>query len=133
MAPEDKIIILMADDDEDDLFLAKEALKLSEASASLYSVENGIELMAYLSKNKPPDTILLDLNMPLKDGREALKEIKDDPGLCNIPIVILSTSQLENDKSFAKEAGASMYITKSPIFDEWVKMMRIVAELGREK
>ncbi len=133
MAPEDKIIILMADDDEDDLFLAKEALKLSEASASLYSVENGIELMAYLSKNKPPDIILLDLNMPLKDGREALNEIKDDPGLCNIPIVILSTSQLENDKSFAKEAGASMYITKSPIFDEWVKMMRIVAELGREK
>lgn len=130
MASEDKIIILMADDDEDDCFLAKEALKLSETPANLYSVKDGIELMDHLLKNKPPDIILLDLNMPCKDGREALNEIRIDPILCNIPIVILSTSELERDKSFTIEAGANLYISKPPTFDEWVQMMRDIVEFG---
>lgn len=118
----------MADDDEDDSFLAKEALKSGEVSAILHLVKDGIELMDYLLKNDPPDIILLDLNMPRKDGRASLKEIKNNPIHCNIPIIILSTSQLEHDKSFAIESGANRYINKPPTFDEWVMMMRDIVD-----
>ncbi len=124
----------MADDDEEDCFLAKEAIEASGAMADFSCIEDGIELMDYLSersRSKPgelPDLILLDLNMPRKDGREALLEIKAEPTLQHIPIVILTTSQEEKDVSFSMGAGANSFITKPATFDEWVEIMRSLAK-----
>lgn len=120
--------ILMADDDEDDCFLAKEAFEASGAEAGFSYVENGMELMDYLSERSKsgvlPDLILLDLNMPRKDGREALLEIKAEAALRDIPIVILSTSGEERDIAFSKKAGANSLITKPATFDEWIEIMK---------
>ena len=98
------ITILMADDDPDDRMLAAEALEESMLANNFYFVEDGVELMDYLNrrgtfsdpeKSPRPGVILLDLNMPRKDGREALKEIKNDPKLKRIPVVVMTTSQVE--------------------------------------
>ena len=134
MVSEDQRTILMADDDEEDCFLAKEALEASGAMAVLSTVENGIKLMDCLlgssssKANKLPNLILLDLNMPRKDGREALVEIKAEPTLKNIPIVILTTSQEEEDISFSMRAGADLFMTKPATFEEWVEMMKSFAD-----
>ena len=122
MEPE-TITILMADDDEEDCFLAKEALSASGQEAVLLTVEDGVELMEFLSVNPRPDIILLDLNMPRKDGREVLTEIRADASLSGIPVVILSTSGEEEDISFSKGAGADLFLTKPPTFNEWVEIM----------
>ncbi|MEJ2724549.1 MAG: response regulator [Deltaproteobacteria bacterium] len=124
----------MADDDEEDCFLAKEAFEASGAKATFSCVEDGIKLMDYLSKrsrsspNGLPNLILLDLNMPLKDGREALLEIKSAPALQQIPIVILTTSEEEKDIAFSAKAGANSFITKPVTFHEWVEIMKSLAE-----
>ena len=122
--------VLMADDDAEDCLLATEAFAESGAGAAFSCVENGIELMNYLlerarsSPGELPQLILLDLNMPRKDGREALVEIKADPALQNIPIIILTTSQNEKDIAFTMKEGAESFITKPATFDEWVKIMK---------
>ena len=134
MTPEHQQAVLMADDDEEDCFLAKEAFEASGVKATFSCVEDGMKLMDYLSKrsrSKPtglPDLILLDLNMPLKDGREALLEIKSEPALQQIPVVILTTSEEEKDIAFSANAGANSFITKPVTFDEWVEIMRSLAE-----
>ena len=134
MVSEDQRTILMADDDEEDCFLAKEALEASGVMAVLSTVEDGIQMMDYLLRNSPsktnklPNLILLDLNMPRKDGREALVEIKAEPTLKNIPIVILTTSQEEEDISFSMKAGADLFMTKPATFEEWVEMMKSFAD-----
>jgi len=110
--------VLMADDDGEDCFLAEEAFKASKVEAVLSCVKDGLELLEYLAKCvqtnpcKFPDLILLDLNMPRKDGREVLVEIKSDPTFQKIPIVILTTSEDERDKTFSMEAGADTFFTK---------------------
>lgn len=75
-----------------------------------------------------PDLVLLDLNMPLKDGRQALLEIKSTPALRHIPVIILTTSQEERDIAFTKKAGADSFVTKPATFAEWVKIMENLAE-----
>ncbi len=129
----DRRTVLMADDDDEDCFLAKKAFEASGMEIFLFCAENGIKLMSYLAGclgdgTGLPDLILLDLNMPMKDGREALVEIKSDPVLQRIPIVILTTSQEEKDIKFCMEAGASSFITKPATFNEWVVSMKSVAE-----
>lgn len=130
----DQRIVLMVDDDEEDCFLANKAFRESGVEAVFFRVEDGMELMDYLLErsgseaNILPSLILLDLNMPRKDGREALLEIKAIPALQHIPIVILSTSKEERDISFAMEAGAKSFITKPGTFDEWVEIMKSLAE-----
>jgi CheY-like chemotaxis protein len=129
--------VLMADDDEEDCFLATEAFAESEAKAAFFCVKDGVELMDYLSEqsrsaHRLPDLILLDLNMPRKDGREALKEIKSDPVLKDIPVVILTTSREEKDIEFTKKAGAESYVTKPDTFDEWVEKMKSLAKCWLE-
>ena len=113
------IVILMADDDADDRMLAKEALEESRVINDLRFVEDGEALMDYLCRrgkyadedaSPRPGLILLDLNMPKKDGREALKEIKDDPELRRIPIVVMTTSQAEEDIFRSYDLGASSFI-----------------------
>ena len=128
------ITVLMADDDPEDCMLAMEAFRESGAKAAFACVEDGIELMTYLSERSSheakglPDLILLDLNMPKKDGREALIEIKAEPALQRIPIVILTTSGMQRDIDFSMQAGAESFITKPATFDEWVEMMKSLVE-----
>lgn len=130
MPGNDHKLVLMADDDAEDCMLATEAFRESGAQAAFACVANGIELMDYLSGHADPEEkglpalILLDLNMPRKDGREALLEIKAEPALKNIPIVILTTSEEQKDIDFTKIAGAESFITKPPSFDEWVEIMK---------
>ncbi len=123
----------MADDDEEDCVLAAEAFAESGAKADFSCVLDGIELMQRLSARRLsetvelPNLILLDLNMPRKDGREALLEIKGDPALKSIPIVILTTSQEERDIAFSMKAGAESFVTKPTTFEDWVEIMKSLA------
>ena len=127
------VIFLMADDDPDDRLLIKEAFQESLISNSIYFVEDGVELMDYLRKKgkfahpadaPTPDLILLDLNMPRKDGREALAEIKNDAHLRYIPVVVLTTSKAEEDIMRSYDIGAASYITKPVTFDGLVEAIR---------
>ncbi len=125
----DSKTVLMADDDSEDCILAAEAFRESGAGAEFFFVENGLQLMSRLhecacNRERLPVLILLDLNMPQKDGREALVEIKTDPALGHLPIVILTTSREKKDIDFAMGAGAQMFLTKPDTFDEWVEMMK---------
>jgi CheY-like chemotaxis protein len=133
----DSIVILMADDDSDDRLLAQEALEESRLLNTLHFVVDGEELMDYLlnrgkytdpASAPRPGIILLDLNMPKKDGREALKEIKSHPDLKRIPIVILTTSKAEEDVLRSYDFGASSYITKPVTFEELVRILVILGE-----
>ncbi len=127
------IVILMADDDADDRMLTRDALQESHLSNELRFVTDGEELMDYLLRRKAfadpaiaprPGVILLDLNMPRKDGREALAEIKAEPSLRRIPVVILTTSKAEEDIYRSYDLGANSYITKPVTFDSLVEVMR---------
>lgn len=131
------IIILMADDDDDDRFFTQEALAENRVVNDLYCVEDGEDLMDYLYQrgkySEPglaprPTLILLDLNMPRKDGREALKEIKTDPNLRSIPVVVLTTSKAEEDILKTYDLGASSFITKPVDFQSMVHIMKTLGE-----
>lgn len=131
------IVILMADDDADDRMLTRDALEESRVLNDLRFVEDGEELMEYLTRkgkyanaadSPRPGLILLDLNMPKKDGREALKEIKADPNLRRIPVVIMTTSKAEEDVFRSYDFGASSFITKPVTFDRLVELMRTLGE-----
>lgn len=138
MSPERRpIVILMADDDEDDRLLAKDALEESRVKNDLFFVEDGAELLEYLRREGPyadpakaprPGVILLDLNMPRKDGREALQEIKADPTLRRIPVVVMTTSREDEDILNSYDLGASGFITKPVTFEGLVEVMKA---LGR--
>ena len=126
------IIILMADDDDDDFVLTKKALGESRLLNELRRVRDGEELLDYLHRkgefnelNAPrPGVILLDLNMPRKDGREALREIKSDENLRNIPIVVFTTSKAEEDIYKTYQLGVNSFITKPVTFDNLTQVMR---------
>ena len=132
----ERIVILMADDDADDRKLTQMALAESRLANDVHMVEDGEELLDYLlhrgaysdPRTAPrPGVILLDLNMPRMDGREALREIKADPDLRSIPMVVLTTSEEDEDIFRSYDLGASSYITKPVTFDALVQVMR---ELG---
>ncbi|WP_409479875.1 response regulator [Pseudobdellovibrio sp. HCB154] len=130
MKPKTKIDIplLIADDDLDDCKMIKEAFEESRLLNTLNFVHDGEQLLKYLSENPSPGLILLDLNMPKKDGREALQEIKNNPQLRHIPIVVLTTSQAEEDIFRTYNLGVNSFITKPVSFDGLVQIMRA---LGR--
>jgi two-component system, response regulator len=129
------IDILMADDDPDDRLMAKEAFEENKLANNIFFVENGEELLEYLNNkgkyegaNNPlPGLILLDLNMPKKDGREALREIKSDPKLRRIPVVVLTTSKAEEDILRSYDLGVNSFISKPVTFDE---LVRVIRDLG---
>ena len=135
--PARPITILLADDDADDRMLAANALQESRVVNDLRFVEDGEELLDYLyhrgryvdADSSPiPGLILLDLNMPRKDGREALREIKADPDLRRIPVVVLTTSKAEEDIYRTYDLGANSFITKPVSFEGLVAVMR---DIGR--
>jgi CheY-like chemotaxis protein len=127
------IVILLADDDEEDRMLACDALAESRLSNEISCVTDGEDLMDYLhrrGKYAPPaeaprpGLILLDLNMPKKDGREALREIKSDPDLRQISVVVLTTSKAEEDIYSSYDSGASSFISKPVTFEGLVDVMK---------
>lgn len=131
----ERITILMADDDPDDRLLVQDAFEEVHLNNQFAYVEDGIELLDYLNRRGAyahlagtplPGLILLDLNMPKKDGREALKEIKADPVLRSIPIVILTTSSAEEDILRTYDLGANSFIVKPVTFDKLVDIIRRV-------
>lgn len=129
------ITILVADDDADDRMMIEEAFEESRLANEIQFVEDGEQLLAYLRregeyaglKGKPyPGVILLDLNMPKKDGREALREMKADPALCRIPVVVLTTSQAEEDIAKTYGLGVSSFITKPVTFEGLVDAVKVL-------
>ena len=135
------IIILYAEDDEEDRMLMQDALKESRLTNELHVVEDGEELMEYLNRrgkyseltNVPlPGLILLDLNMPRKDGREALKEIKANPALRRIPVVVLTTSKAEEDILRTYDLGVSGFIIKPVTFESLVDVIRTLGKYWLE-
>lgn len=133
--------ILMADDDEDDRILAQEAFTECCLANHLHFVVDGEELMDYLycrgkytglAESSRPGLILLDLNMPKKDGREALKEIKEDPKLRRIPVVVFTTSETEEDVYRSYDLGANSYITKPVTFEALVEVIKALGQYWLE-
>jgi CheY-like chemotaxis protein len=131
------ITILMADDDEDDRMLTGDALRLSKLANDFKTVSDGEELMDYLyhrGRHAPPAAsprpglVLLDLNMPKKDGREALRDMKADPALRSIPVVILTTSKAEEDIERIYDLGANSFIVKPVTFDGLVQAMKVATQ-----
>ncbi|MBE2237423.1 MAG: response regulator [Caldilineaceae bacterium] len=128
------IALLIADDDADDRVLAKDALMESRLANPLYFVEDGEELLDFLNRRgvyaeqdaPRPGLILLDLNMPRKDGREALQEIKSNPELRRIPIVVLTTSDAEEDILRTYDLGVNSFIVKPITFDGLVEVMKTI-------
>lgn len=127
------IVLLIAEDDPEDRMLTQDALAESRLANELLFVGDGEELLEYLQQRgryappvraPRPGLILLDLNMPRKDGREALREIKQNPNLRQIPIVVLTSSKAEEDIFRTYDLGVSSFITKPVSFDGLVEVMR---------
>lgn len=126
------IEVLLVEDNPGDALLTRIALEDSKISVNLSVVEDGVEAMAFLRKQDKyadvphPDIVLLDLNLPKKDGREVLAEIKGDEHLRRIPVVVLTTSQAEEDIVKAYNLAANCYITKPVDFDQFVRIVRSI-------
>ncbi len=126
--------ILMVEDNPGDVRLTREALKESKVRNKMHVVEDGVEALAFLRREGQyadaphPDLILLDLNLPRKNGREVLAEIKEDPDLRRIPVVILTISQAEEDALKTYDLHANCYITKPVDLDQFIKVVRSIED-----
>lgn len=133
-AQEAPIEILLVEDNPGDIRLTREALKDSRVRNFLHVARDGEEAMAFLRRQGPysqavrPDLILLDLNLPKKDGREVLAEMKGDPGLRRIPVVILTTSKADEDISRSYDSHANCYLTKPASLDQFLRTIKLVEE-----
>jgi two-component system, chemotaxis family, response regulator Rcp1 len=127
------IEILLVEDNPGDVRLTMEALRESQVNNHLYVARDGVEALSFLREDKAagqagPDLILLDLNLPRKDGREVLAEIKADPALRSIPVVVLTTSHAEQDVLRSYELQANCYITKPVDLDQFITVVRSVED-----
>lgn len=128
------IEILLVEDNPGDVRLTQEALKEGKVVNSLRVVGDGVEALEFLNKRgayeaaKTPDMILLDLNLPRKDGREVLAEIKADPVLRKIPVVVLTTSKDEQDILKSYDLHANCYITKPVDFEQFIGVIRAIED-----
>jgi len=128
------IQILMVEDNPDDIELTVEALKDARVANHLTVAQDGEEALSYLrcrgkyAQAVRPDLILLDLNMPRKNGRDVLRDIKNDPKLKRIPVVILTTSQAEDDILHTYDLHANCYITKPVDFNQFLKVVRSIED-----
>jgi chemotaxis family two-component system response regulator Rcp1 len=126
------IEILLVEDSPSDTELTQEALREAKVRNHLSSVEDGVQAMDFLRRRglyavaPRPDLIMLDLNLPRKDGREVLAEIKEDPELKTIPVVVLTTSQAEQDVLRAYHLHANCYITKPVDFEQFLHAIRSI-------
>jgi CheY-like chemotaxis protein len=132
------ISILLADDDEEDLQLTTDALRANRLANEIRAVRDGEELMDYLLRRgqytdaPTPGLVLLDLNMPKKDGREALAEIKANPELRKIPVIVLTTSKAEEDIFRSYDLGVNSFITKPVTFAGLAEAMKVMARFWFE-
>jgi CheY-like chemotaxis protein len=133
----ESVTLLMADDDPEDRMLTRDALRESHLANDIRFVNDGEELLDYLHRRGKytdpasaprPGLILLDLNMPRKDGREALRDIKSDPGLRRIPVVVLTTSKAEEDVYRSYDLGVSSFITKPVSFSGLIEVMKALGK-----
>jgi CheY-like chemotaxis protein len=128
------IEVLLVEDDPGDVLMTREAFEEHKVSNRLRVVSDGVEALAYLRREAPyedavrPDLILLDLNLPKRDGREVLSEIKADDELCRIPVVVLTTSQADEDILRSYQLHATAYVTKPVDFDRFVTVVRQIDE-----
>lgn len=124
------IEVLLVEDDEGDVLMTREALAEGKVLNRLSVVNDGVEAVEYLRQNgeyndaSRPDLILLDLNLPKKDGREVLAEVKSDPDLHSIPVVVLTTSSAERDIVQSYELQANAYVTKPVGYDAFLEALR---------
>ena len=124
------LYVLLVEDNPGDVRLMREALRAGTSTRKLDAVEDGEEALAYLRRRHPytdaprPDLIFLDLNLPRKDGREVLSEIKQDDKLRRIPVVVLTTSEAERDISRVYELHANCYVKKPTDLDEYMEVIR---------
>jgi CheY-like chemotaxis protein len=128
----DPIKILLADDDDDDRELFEDALKEANPSTQLKTVEDGDKLMKYLASvdGVHPDIIFLDINMPCKDGKECLKEIRSNKELDKVPVIMFSTSNFEKDVDETFKNGANLYVSKPVFFQDQVKILKKIFSLN---
>lgn len=128
------IEVLMVEDDAGDVELTKEALKESKLCMNLRVVDDGEKALRYVRKQAPydgaarPDLVILDLNLPKVDGREVLQQLKNDPALKAIPVVVVTTSDLEADIQKTYGLGANCYVTKPIGLDQFIKVVRSIEE-----
>jgi CheY-like chemotaxis protein len=136
-----EVTILIADDDEDDRLMLRDAFGEARLGIDLRAVNDGVELLEYLQRrgryadaaqSPRPALILLDLNMPRMDGREALARLKKDPGLRAIPIVVLTTSKDEQDVASTYDLGVNAFITKPVTYLGLVEVMKVVTRFWLE-
>jgi CheY-like chemotaxis protein len=126
------IEVLLVEDDPGDVLMTQEAFEEHKVRNNLAVVNDGTEAIAYLRRQGPyanaprPDLILLDLNLPRRDGREVLAEVKNDPDLCRIPVVVLTTSQADEDIVRSYDLHANAYVTKPVDFDRFVQVVRSI-------
>jgi len=126
--------ILLVEDNPGDVRLTQEALRESKVNNNLHVVNDGVQAMAFLHREGQfsavprPDLVLLDLNLPKKDGREVLTEIKANPALKRIPVVILTTSRAEEDVLRTYDLHANCYITKPVDFDQFMNVVKVVED-----
>ena len=127
--------VIFADDDENDYVLLTCAARKAQLPAPVSWVKDGVELLEYLRHQgrysdaatyPRPALVLLDLNMPCKNGREALQDIRSDPGLRSLPVVVLTTSKAVADIQLAYQAGANSFITKPAEFQDLVETMEVL-------
>jgi CheY-like chemotaxis protein len=129
--PDEPVKVVLADDDKDDQEIFHEALIETEIPSELTTVDNGKELIEHLKDPAipNPDIVFMDINMPIKDGKEVLAEIKSDENLKDIPTVILSTSQNQKEVEEAFQAGANLYVPKPYSFHNFILMLKKVFSL----
>lgn len=140
------IKILLVEDNQDDIFLTIEAFKKVKVKNSIISVTDGVEALEYLHRRgkyvnaQRPDIILLDLNLPRKDGFEVLKDIKEDPDLKTIPVIVLTASKADEDAAKSYSHYANCFISKPVRMEEFNKIIReieefwfLIVKLPREK
>jgi CheY-like chemotaxis protein len=128
------IDVLLVEDDAGDVLLIREAFEHNKVHNNLEVVSDGVEAIAYLRREGEhagaprPDLVLLDLNLPRKDGREVLAEVKADPDLRRIPVVVLTTSKAEEDVLRSYDLHANAYVTKPVDFDRFIEVVRQIDE-----
>lgn len=126
------IEVLLVEDNPGDVRLTREALREGKVRNRLHLAEDGVEALAFLRREEPfqdavrPDVILLDLNLPRKDGREVLEEIKSDPDLRNIPVVVLTSSQAEQDIVRAYDLHANCFISKPVDLEQFITVVKSI-------
>lgn len=130
MNDEQPITVLLVEDDPGDVLMIREAFEENKVRNELHHVPDGVEAIRFLRGEDEhagaarPDLVLLDLNLPRKDGREVLQEIKDDPKLRRIPVVVLTTSEAEEDILRSYDLHANAYVTKPVDFDRFLEVVK---------